>query len=163
LGKPYTRVEIIFSQKNKNWYIKLADLKVSNKIQLSMIWGVVVLMILYTIMSGVLRAVNVNWNDAGWNVNANSVENPNEWNDGNQVFSRNYCFSPNQLDWEFFVSNPFFQHPSCLPISSKLFNSSVHFSVGIYLFSQAICVKNLRISTLPIALFKKGNLCSFGK
>jgi len=39
--------------------------------------------------AGVLRAVNVNWNDGGWNVNANSVENPNRWNDGNQVFSRN--------------------------------------------------------------------------
>jgi hypothetical protein len=34
------------------------------------------------------------WNDDGWNVNANSVENPNEWNDGNQVFSRNCWFSP---------------------------------------------------------------------
>ena len=55
------------------------------------------------------RAVNVNWNDDGWNVNANAVENPNEWNEGNQVFSRNssifffayerrsfffYCFTP---------------------------------------------------------------------
>ena len=39
--------------------------------------------------AGVLRTVNVNWNDDGWNVNANSVENPNRWNDGNQVFSRN--------------------------------------------------------------------------
>jgi len=44
--------------------------------------------------AGVLRAANVNWNDDGWNVNANSVENPNEWNAGNQVFSRNYCLSP---------------------------------------------------------------------
>ena len=50
-------------------------------------------MVLY-IKTLVLRAVNVNWNDDGWNVNANSVENPNAWNDGNQVFSRNYCFSP---------------------------------------------------------------------
>ncbi|TSC90699.1 MAG: hypothetical protein G01um10142_294 [Parcubacteria group bacterium Gr01-1014_2] len=33
-------------------------------------------------------AVNANWNDDGWNVNANSVENPNEWNQGNQVLSR---------------------------------------------------------------------------
>jgi len=37
-----------------------------------------------------LRAVNVNWNDDGWNVNANSVENPNKWNADKQVFSRNY-------------------------------------------------------------------------
>jgi hypothetical protein len=36
-----------------------------------------------------LRAVNVNWNGHGWNVKAYSVENPNEWNDGNRVFSRN--------------------------------------------------------------------------
>jgi len=43
--------------------------------------------------SGVLRAVNVNWNDGGWNVNVNSIENPNPWNVGNRVFSRNYCFS----------------------------------------------------------------------
>ena len=42
--------------------------------------------------SGVLRAVNVNWNDDGWNVNANSVENTNDWNAGNRVFSRNYYF-----------------------------------------------------------------------
>ena len=41
---------------------------------------------------GVLRAVNANWNGDGWNVNANAVSNPNAWNDGNQVFSRNYHF-----------------------------------------------------------------------
>ena len=40
----------------------------------------------------VLRAVNVNWNDDGWNVNANSVADSNEWNAGNQVISRNCCF-----------------------------------------------------------------------
>lgn len=40
-------------------------------------------------INGVLWAVNCNWNDDGWNVNANSVENPNDWNAGNQVFSRN--------------------------------------------------------------------------
>jgi hypothetical protein len=44
----------------------------------------------------VLRAVNVNWNAnyGNWNVNANSIENPNEWNSDNRVFSRNYCVSP---------------------------------------------------------------------
>ena len=42
----------------------------------------------------VLRTVNVNWNDDGWNVNANDVTNPNTWNDGNQVFSRNSCILP---------------------------------------------------------------------
>ncbi len=30
----------------------------------------------------------------GWNVNANDVTNPNTWNDGNQVFSRNSCILP---------------------------------------------------------------------
>lgn len=40
----------------------------------------------------VLRAVNVNWNDDGWNVNANSVENPNDWNAGNRVFSETVIF-----------------------------------------------------------------------
>jgi len=38
---------------------------------------------------GVLRAVSVNWHDVGWCVYANSVENPNGWNAGIRVFSRN--------------------------------------------------------------------------
>ena len=42
--------------------------------------------------SGLLRAVNVNWNDDGWNVNANPVENPNDWNAGNRVFSETNVF-----------------------------------------------------------------------
>jgi len=37
----------------------------------------------------VLRAVNVNWNDDGWNVNANSVTDSCEWYAGYRVFSRN--------------------------------------------------------------------------
>ena len=43
-----------------------------------------------------LWAVNANWNqgNGGWNVNANSVENPNRWNDGNQVLSRYSFLSP---------------------------------------------------------------------
>lgn len=44
--------------------------------------------------AGVLRVVYCNWNDDDWNVNTNPVENPNAWNDGNQVFSRNFCISP---------------------------------------------------------------------
>jgi hypothetical protein len=48
----------------------------------------------------VLRAVNVNWN-GNWNVNANPVDNPNRWNGGNQVFSRNSLFSPSLIGWEF--------------------------------------------------------------
>jgi hypothetical protein len=38
-------------------------------------------------------AVNANWNDDSWNVNANSVENPNEWNAGNRLISRDYFLS----------------------------------------------------------------------
>lgn len=50
-------------------------------------------------MEGVLHeiwAVNANWNadNGGWNVEANSVENPNRWNDGNQVLSRYSLLSP---------------------------------------------------------------------
>ena len=43
-----------------------------------------------------LWAVNANWNadNDGWNVEANSVSNPNRWNDGNQVVSRNSFLSP---------------------------------------------------------------------
>ena len=44
-------------------------------------------------------AVNANWNGVNrywngvnryWNVEANSVRNPNEWNSGNRVLSRNF-------------------------------------------------------------------------
>lgn len=52
--------------------------------------------------NGVLRAVNVNWNDDGWNVNANSVENPNDWNAGNRVFSEIIIFS--LVNYESFLS-----------------------------------------------------------
>ncbi len=58
------------------------------------IQGMVIWMVSCVRISSVLRAVNVNWNGDGWNVNANSVENPDRWNDGNRVFSRNCCFSP---------------------------------------------------------------------
>ncbi len=52
------------------------------------------LMVVWMVLcTRVLRAVYVNWNDDGWNVNANSIENRNEWNDDNRVFSRNYYFS----------------------------------------------------------------------
>jgi len=52
-----------------------------------MVWLVVRRMAFYTETAGVLQAVNVNWNGDGWNVNSYLVENPNEWNEGNQVFS----------------------------------------------------------------------------
>ncbi len=37
----------------------------------------------------VLRAVDVHWSDVGWDVDANSVENPLRWRGGFRVFSRN--------------------------------------------------------------------------
>jgi hypothetical protein len=39
--------------------------------------------------NGVLRVVDVIWDDGGWNVYARSVEDPDRWSDGRQVFSRN--------------------------------------------------------------------------
>ena len=152
LVKACARVWKIFFQKNKNWCRKLADLDVSNTIQSQE----------YSRDSGadgflhesvgVLRAVNVNWNDDGWNVNANSVENPNKWNAGNQVFSRNYCFSPVLLAGVFFFLSisPFLQAPSWRPISSNFLESSTYFPVGISLFSQANCAKNFKISRREI-------------
>ena len=38
--------------------------------------------------TGTLRAVNANWNDDGWNVNANAVTYPREWGDDDRVVSR---------------------------------------------------------------------------
>ncbi len=50
-----------------------------------------------------LWAVNANWNDDGWNVEANSVDNPNSWNAGNEFVSR-YPFFPRStlfVEWGF--------------------------------------------------------------
>ena len=48
-------------------------------------------------MHTALWAVNANWNDDGWNVNANPVSNPNQWNADNHVVSRNSLLSPSYL------------------------------------------------------------------
>lgn len=40
-----------------------------------------------------LRAVNANWNDDGWNLNAYELHDRNEWNADNHVVSRNSYFS----------------------------------------------------------------------
>lgn len=109
--------------------------------------------------AGVLRTVNVNWNDGCWNVNANSVENPNRWNDGNQVFSRNYYLSSAPVA-EVFFCKPFLHPPSCLPISSKSLDIFVYFSVGISLASQASCIKNFRLSSFAIVLESMSIFCS---
>lgn len=62
----------------------------------------------------VLRAVNANWNGDGWNVNANSVENPNRWNDGNQVFSPQLLFLSYLFGGNFVLQpfSPAAKHPS---------------------------------------------------
>ena len=52
-----------------------------------------------------IRAVNVNWNGDGWNVNANSVSNSNRWNDGNRMFSRNCCVLSGRHVWRVFDSD----------------------------------------------------------
>lgn len=44
--------------------------------------------------SGVLFAVRVNWDGDGWDVEADSVENPLEWNAGHLVFSRDSALKP---------------------------------------------------------------------
>ena len=38
--------------------------------------------------------MNANWNDDGWNVEANPVSNPNKWNTDNRVVSRYFLSSP---------------------------------------------------------------------
>ncbi len=40
-------------------------------------------------LAGVLRTVRVDWGGVGWYVYAYSVEHPDRWYDGSQVFSRN--------------------------------------------------------------------------
>jgi len=42
----------------------------------------------------VLWALNANWNDDGWNVEAYSPSNPNSWNAGNEFVSRYPTLSP---------------------------------------------------------------------
>lgn len=149
LGTPCARVRKASSKNNKNWYARLADFEVPNAIQSR-----------HELADGdidgpayeksaVLRAVNVNWNDDGWNVNANSVENPNRWNADNRIFSRNYCVSPvptDLLGTGVLLCSPFFHPPSCRPISSSFKMSSEYFPVRMSLLSHAICRKNFVIS-----------------
>lgn|SRR3989344_854915 len=82
-------------------------------------------------------AVNANWNsfNEGWNVNANSVDNQNEWNAGNQVLSRNYLCSvaPPICGAVVFLCQP----PSILPISDSFSDSAIYLFVWIISVSQA--------------------------
>ena len=73
-------------------------------------------MAVYTLR--VVWAVNANWNSGnGWNVEANSVDNPNRWNADNQVFSR-YPYLSSARVAEVFVSRPLRQPPTMRPTSS---------------------------------------------
>src|SRR3989344_3290660 len=64
----------------------------------------------------VLWAVNANWNDDGWNVEANSPSNPNEWNADNEFVSRNPLLSPRIL----FLSGRGFCQKSFTPTAYHL-------------------------------------------
>ena len=66
-----------------------------------------------------LWAVNANWNDDGWNVNANSVENPNDWNAGNVIVSRYFLLFSSAFPAEVFSCIPFLHPPSILPTSDN--------------------------------------------
>ncbi len=73
----------------------------------------------------VLWTVNANWNDDGWNVEANSVDNPNRWIAGHQVLSRNSYLFPSPFGGGFFAKIPLFHPPTIRPISSTSFPSAI--------------------------------------
>ena len=78
--------------------------------------------------SGVLRTVNVYWNGDGWNVNANPIGNPNRWNDGNHVFSRN------STSFSLGIRSGSFRHKTFLPtaeLSADLFQPAG--KVGVFI------------------------------
>lgn len=72
-------------------------------------------------------AVNANWNfdDRYWNVEANSVDNPYDWDAGNQILSR-YCFLSSVLKAEVLLIKPFFHPPTLLPISFMSVSSKIY-------------------------------------
>ena len=67
----------------------------------------------------VLWALNANWNDDGWSVEANSPDNPNSWNAGNEFLSRNPFLSPPAL----FLSGRGFRNQPLAPAT----NHAAHF------------------------------------
>ncbi len=105
----------------------------------------------------VLWAVNANWNadNGGWNVEANSVENPNRWNDGNQVLSRYSCLSP-LFFGGVLLSKPRFQPPIMRPTSSTSFPKAIYLSFAINDDSHANCRKNRSASAFIIASTSRG-------
>ena len=68
-------------------------------------------------------AVNVNWNDDEWNLNANDFDNVNPWNEGNVFLYPDTAYLlPNYIREVLFCetsfdSTLFFQPPSILPTS----------------------------------------------
>jgi len=73
------------------------------------IQGVVAEMVFRARTTWSLRRVHAYWDGHGWNVNANSVDDPNRWHAGNIVVSRNCYFLP--FIWrEFYFATPFSSH-----------------------------------------------------
>ena len=86
VGMPADSERRRVSKNIKNWYQKLVDLEVPHKIQPGEYLRGGGKDGFWLQAAGELRVVNVNWNDDGWNVNANPVSNPNERNAGNRVW-----------------------------------------------------------------------------
>ena len=104
-----------------------------------------------------LWAVNANWNadNGGWNVEANSVENPNRWNDGNQVVSR-YPFLSLPSLGGVFARSPLRQPPIMRPTSSTEIAILSNCLVDMSFASQAICRKKRIESAFVIAVVRTG-------
>jgi len=102
--------------------------------------------------------LNADWNDDGWNLEANSVTNPNEWNDGNVVVSPRYPFlSPPSLDGVL-LKIPLRQPPVMRPISSTALARSSYCLFGIRRDSHAICKKNRSESAVFIPVPSRAGL-----
>ena len=106
-------------------------------------------------MGGILHivwAVNANWNAGnGWNVNANPVDNPNPWNDENQVLSRNSLHSGDFLkEW---LSLEL--HPD--KISIKTFASGVDFLGWVHFPSHRVLRTTTKRRMIRRIQERKGN------
>ena len=114
-GTPLARVDVYFSKKKTIGAAHWRALRLQIRFSPESIQRTVVVMARCIL----IWAVNANWNSDNryWNVNANSVENPNEWNAGNQVLSR-YSFLSSAFMAEVLLINPFFHPPIILPIVS---------------------------------------------
>ena len=106
-----------------------------------------------------LWAVNANWNGDGWNVNANSVENPLGWFAGNQVLSRKSLRSKTPF-YGVFVC--FCQPPSIRPISSRRCDKAIYFLLSSMPISHMTWSRNFNRSSASEALSRYIRLFSFG-